>query len=65
MSDIEEIYEDIGGPPDEREVEARDELREFFQNKREAVFFSRQLEVLNEDKFFHWITNRAIRDLEK
>lgn len=64
MSDLEEIYDDSFPPADEREVEARDHLREFFQTNREQVFFSRQLEVLNENKYFHWITNRAVRDLE-
>ncbi len=28
------------------------------------MFFSRQLEVQNEHEYFHWITNRAIHDLE-
>jgi hypothetical protein len=27
------------------------------------VFFSRQIEIQNENKYFHWVTNRAIRDL--
>jgi len=27
------------------------------------VFFSRQLEVNNEDEWYHWITNRALREL--
>jgi hypothetical protein len=29
------------------------------------VFFSRQLEVQNENDYFHWITNRAIRQLRE
>ena len=28
------------------------------------MFFSRQLEVIHEQEYFHWITSRAIRDLE-
>ena len=64
MSDLGDPYVEIGEPPDERELEARDALREFFQKNRETVFFSRQLEVLYENTYFHWITNRAIRDLE-
>lgn len=63
MSDLEEVYDDSFPPADEREVEARDHLREFFNTNREQVFFSRQLEVLNENKYFHWITNRAVHDL--
>ena len=44
-------------------AEALEEFSEFFKKHREAVFFSRQLEVLNEAKYFHWITNRALREL--
>lgn len=43
---------------------AREHLKAFFEQHTDRVFFSRQLEVLNEDRYFHWITNRAIRDLE-
>src|ERR671939_419793 len=53
----------VGRPPDPKEVEARDYLREVFENKRERVVFSRQLEVQLEHKYFHWIRNRAIRNL--
>ena len=49
--------------PDVREAAARETLRGFFENKRERVFFSRQIEVMHEDVYFHWITNRAIRGL--
>ncbi len=52
-------------PPDLKEHEAREELASFFDKNRENVFFSRQLEVRNERKYFHWITNRALRDLEE
>jgi hypothetical protein len=50
--------------PDPVEIGARESLRVFFEHNRQRVFFSRQLEVQNEDRYFHWITNRAIRDLE-
>ena len=46
------------------EVDAREFLRGFFERKPERVYFSRQLEVQNENRYFHWITNRAVRDLE-
>lgn len=52
-------------PSDPKEREARDELADFFDKNREHVFFSRQLEVRNERKYFHWITNRALRDSEE
>jgi len=63
VSDFDETY-DESQPSDETELEARDHLRGFFGKNRERVFFSRQLEVQNEHEYFHWITNRAIHDLE-
>lgn len=60
--DFDEIYEDF--PPDEHLIEVSEKLRDFFDNNKETVFFSRQLEVLNEHDYFHWITSRAIRQLE-
>lgn len=53
-----------GEAPDPVEIDARDLLREFFERNRQHVYFSRQLEVQHEDRYFHWITNRAIRELE-
>jgi hypothetical protein len=50
---------------DAREVDVTTRLRGFFESNREQVFFSRQLEVQNEDDYFHWITNRAIRSLRE
>jgi hypothetical protein len=32
-------------------------------DRPQAVFYSRQLEVLYEKEFFHWLTNRALRRL--
>jgi len=64
VSDFDEMYEDSPHSSDETELEARDHLRGFFDNNRDRVFFSRQLEVQNENEYFHWITNRAIHDLE-
>jgi hypothetical protein len=64
VSDFDEIYDDSPQSSDETQVEARDHLRRFFGKNREQVFFSRQLEVQNENEYFHWITNRAIHDLE-
>jgi len=51
-------------PSDPREAEALEDLTAFFREHREQVFFSRQLEVQNEGKHFHWITNRALRELK-
>lgn len=50
-------------PPDPREESAKQALETFFEANREAVFFSRQIEVQYEEKWYHWITNRALRGL--
>lgn len=42
---------------------AVDRLLMHFSQNRDRVFFSRQLEVLYENDFFHWVTNRALRSL--
>ena len=57
---IDEKYE---RPVDPKQKEAFNNLKKFFEQHNEEVFFSRQLEVQNESKYFHWITNRALRDL--
>lgn len=49
--------------PDPEQTNAREFLKVFFDDHREEVFFSRQIEVQNEHKYFHWVTNRALRDL--
>jgi hypothetical protein len=63
MSDafFEETHQ--GEVGDAAEASAIDDLREFFEANRSRVFFSRQLEVIHEGKRFHWITNRALRQL--
>lgn len=54
----------VPGSEDPVEVSAREQLRNIFECNPRRVYFSRQLEVQNEDRYFHWITNRAIRELE-
>ena len=34
-----------------------------FDNSPQAVFYERQIQVLYEDKFFHWITGKALHEL--
>ncbi len=48
---------------DPREISARETLEAFFNERPEKVFFSRQIEVMHEKDYIHWITNRALRDL--
>jgi hypothetical protein len=60
-----EDYErsEIERAPDPQEMRAVEVFRKFFEQHREEVFTSRQLEVQHEREFFHWVSNRAIRDL--
>lgn len=54
----------VDGPPaDVHQEAARATLEQLFEEQRERVFFSRQLEVWYEGRWFHWITNRALREL--
>ena len=45
------------------EARARAEIQRFFEQESEGVFFCRQIEILFEGRFFHWITARALRNL--
>lgn len=49
--------------PDTEEDKARSRLLAYFIDNPDRVFYSRQLEVLFEREFFHWVTNRALRRL--
>jgi hypothetical protein len=48
---------------DSEEARARARLLAHFEDNLEAVFYSRQLEVMFEREYFHWVTNRALRRL--
>jgi hypothetical protein len=58
---FEEIEEERSADP--KEKAAKNDVSDLFESSREEVFFSRQIEVRLENKYFHWITNRAIRNL--
>ncbi|MDQ6771300.1 MAG: hypothetical protein M3Z54_15125 [Gemmatimonadota bacterium] len=49
--------------PDLVEEQAVTELRTYFDTSKDRVFTSRQIEILFEDKYFHWITHRALKRL--
>lgn len=38
-------------------------LTSLFHENPEEVYYGRQIEVINEDRFFHWITTKALREL--
>jgi len=48
---------------DTEEDKARARLIAHFEDNPESVFYSRQLEVLYEGEYFHWLTNRVLRRL--
>jgi hypothetical protein len=52
------------GPKDPKDAQALAVVGKLIRAHPDKVFFSRQIEVQNEGEFFHWVTNRAIRDLE-
>jgi hypothetical protein len=53
----------VRGVSDTEEDKARARLLAHFVDNPERVFYSRQLEVLFEREYFHWVTNRALRGL--
>ena len=46
------------------DVEASEELKKFFDENSTEVFYSKQVEVIFERKYYHWVTNRALRALD-
>jgi len=42
---------------------AKEELFAVFDSRRDAVFYERQLQVMQEDRFFHWVTSQALKEL--
>jgi hypothetical protein len=52
-------------PPDPKTKECKTVLLVEFKRNAKNVYYQRQLEVLHEKKFFHWVTDRAIRELSE
>jgi len=50
---------------DKYQERARKDLSNFFNQRinKNKVFYSRQLEIIFEKKYYDWITNRALTDL--
>jgi hypothetical protein len=64
MNEPDEIFgehEADNRPPDPMQHQARARVEKFIDEHPEQVFFSRQIEVLHEAEFFHWVTNRTTR----
>lgn len=51
--------------PDPAVESAGARIREIYLQRPKAVFFVRQLELMLERDFFHWVTDFAIRDLHE
>jgi hypothetical protein len=58
-----EIEEHDERPRDPMVDAAKAELKTYFAKNNEWVFYKRQLEVLFEGTYFHWITDRALTEL--
>jgi len=58
-----EYYEIEPGEVDEIQIEAEEEIRRFFRASKDKVFYSRQIEVIYEHLYFHWVTKRALDTL--
>ena len=48
---------------DSEEEKARARVLAHFEDDPDNVFYSRQIEILFEHEYFHWVTNRALRRL--
>jgi hypothetical protein len=59
-----ELEEPEEARPRDRVVdEAKEDLKRFFEERRGTVFYQRQIQVIFEDKYFHWITSHALLEL--
>ena len=58
-------FEDIEPKRRDRKIDEAKKvlLAEFFPDGANQVFYGRQLEIWLEDKFFHWITKKALNEL--
>lgn len=64
MVDIDEPEWEGGGEWEDEYVEdAKGRLRAFFTERSQEVFYLKQLEVIFEKQFFHWVTARAVSSL--
>lgn len=48
---------------DPKVIEAKRRLTSFIENHKTEVFYMKQVEIIFEKEFFHWITARAINEL--
>ena len=53
----------IHWPRDPQIDPAKTALMSWFEGKQSSVFYGRQIEVIFEKTYFHWITHKALREL--
>ena len=53
----------IHWPRDPKIDQAKPELMKWFESKPSGVFYGRQIEVIFEKTYFHWITHKALKEL--
>ena len=58
-----EIEEIIAQPRDSYVDLAKEDIKKLFAKESELVFYQRQLQVMFEKEYFHWITVRALYEL--
>jgi hypothetical protein len=51
--------------PDRYFQHAQAEIHKLYEEDRESVYYIRQLQVMFEKKYYHWITNNAVNGLQK
>ena len=55
----------IQWPRDPKLDPAKSDLMAWFNAHPDTIFYGRQVEVIHEKKYFHWITHKALRELRK
>jgi hypothetical protein len=67
FDDFPEAPEDYSAPitPDHYFLSAQKEIRDIYERDRESVYYLRQIQVMFEKKYYHWITSNAITGLFK
>jgi hypothetical protein len=58
-----EVFE-YAGNPEYSIAEVCEALKAFFEERKEEVFFARQLHVLFENIYFHWLTHWGLQELD-
>lgn len=69
MIDEYDFYEESedyeGYAPDHYFKEAQEDIRNLYKENPKSVYYIRQLQVMFEKKYFHWVTNNAVIGLLK